>query len=153
MSTVQTDLTAVLKTPIQAAGYELWGYDWAGGSQNSCLCVYIDHPDGISVEDCAKATHQLMATINVDAPELGDYALEVSSPGLDRSLYQWEHYQRFIGHDIKLRLHLPNDDGQRRFQGTISAVDEQRVILKTAQGEQTIPFAQIEKARLCVRWD
>ena len=153
MSTMQTDLTAMLTIPIQAAGYELWGYDWVGGSQDSCLRVYIDHPDGISVKDCTKATRQIVATMAVDAPDLDDYALEVSSPGLDRPLYQLEHYRRFIGHDVKLRLHVPNEDGQRRFQGTIGTVEQETITLKTAQGDQVIPFAQIEKARLAVRWD
>ena len=153
MNAVQTDLTALLSTPIEAAGYELWGYDWIGGNQSRCLRVYIAHPDGITVDDCAKASRQISAVFAVDAPSLGEYELEVSSPGLDRPLYRPDHYQYAMQQSVKIQLRAPNAAGQRRFRGVVIAVDKEVVTLQTQQGNQAIAFAEIEKARVVTRWE
>lgn len=145
-------LTTVLITAIQAAGYALWGYEWIGGGEHRCLRVYIDDPDGISIDDCAIASQHISAALAVDDPDL-NYQLEVSSPGLDRRLYELAHYKRYIGYEIKLQLRAPDLTGQRRFRGVIESVTEDgSVILNTEQGDYEFTVNNIEQARLAVQW-
>ncbi|MCD6055622.1 MAG: hypothetical protein K0R12_584 [Gammaproteobacteria bacterium] len=146
------DLNTLLVLAVQAAGYTLWGYEWIGGHEHRCLRVYIDDPHGITVEDCAKASHQVSAALAVDEPVSGDYQLEVSSPGLDRPLYALDHYRGLIGTEIKLQLRRGNAAGQRRFRGIIAEVNEDHIRLNTDEGSEEIVFGNIEKARVIVPW-
>lgn len=145
-------LTALLATSTQAAGYELWGYEWLGGGDNRCLRVYIDHPNGISVDDCAAVSQHISAALTVEDPTTA-YQLEVSSPGLERRLYINEHYQRFVGQGVKLQLRVPDQHGQRRFRGIIEKVtDDGHVTITTDEGSHVFAIESIEKARLIVQW-
>ncbi len=144
-------ITTLLTTSVQAAGFRLWGHEWNGAGDNRCLRVYIDHSNGISVDDCAVASRQISATLMVDDP-VSDYQLEVSSPGLDRPLYTVQHYRDFIGREVKIRLRVPNESGQRRFRGVIAVVDGEEITLESQQGTITLTIDAIEKARLVVDW-
>ena len=83
----------------------------------------------------------------MEDPIKGQYTLEVSFPGLDRPLFSIDHFVRFSGSQVKIRLTAPLD-GQRKFSGTIQSVEDEMVVLE-CEGEQVrLPFADIEQARL-----
>ncbi|MCZ6488432.1 MAG: ribosome maturation factor RimP, partial [Gammaproteobacteria bacterium] len=69
-------------------GYELVGVEFQGSVEHGTLRVYIDHEDGIGVEDCATISHQISAILDVEEPIRQAYDLEVSSPGLNRPLFR-----------------------------------------------------------------
>src|SRR3954453_17438512 len=96
------------------------------------LRIYIDHPDGVGLALCERVTKQLMHLT-------ADYALEVSSPGLDRPLTKPEHFARFAGHKARVRLSQPID-GQRNFTGTIAAAGDDSFTLQTEDGTTEIPL-------------
>jgi ribosome maturation factor RimP len=85
----------------------------------NALRLYIDHPDGVDLALCERVTGHLRELLQ-------SFALEVSSPGLDRPLTKPEHYRRFLGHRVRVRTSEPID-GQRSFTGTLTATDERSV--------------------------
>ncbi|HIM57812.1 MAG TPA: ribosome maturation factor RimP [Gammaproteobacteria bacterium] len=144
------DKIEVLTDPvITDMGYELVGIEHVASGKHSILRVYIDSENGIGLDDCEAVSRQLSAIFDVEDPIATQYNLEVSSPGVERPLFHIGHYQRFLGHDIKLRLVRPIN-GQRKFNGAIGSVSEtdHSVELITELGSVTLDIELIEKANL-----
>ncbi len=111
-----TELISIVKATVAGLGFELVDFERAGGGM---MRVFIDHPDGISVENCADVRNQLSRVLMV---ENIDYSrLEVSSPGLDRPLKTIADFTRFAGAPVKVRLNAPVD-GRKRFDGVVESM-------------------------------
>ena len=104
------------------------------------LRLYIDHPDGVGLELCERVTLQVRDL-------LGDYALEVSSPGLDRPLVKPEHFARFVGHQARIRTEQPID-GRRSFTGRLTAADAEAVSIESAGETIEIRFDLVDRSNL-----
>ena len=104
------------------------------------LRLYIDHPDGVGLELCERVTLQVRDL-------LADYALEVSSPGLDRPLVKPEHFARFVGHRVRIRTEQAID-GRRNFTGRLTAADAEAVRIESAGETIEIPFDLINRSNL-----
>ena len=138
----------MLEPGIRSLGYELVGVEFRTGSKGgSLLRVYIDSENGISADDCQKVSYQVSGVLDVEDPIPGHYTLEVSSPGLDRLLFRPEDFERFAGQLIKLRVAYPVE-GQRRFKGLLLGMQDRNVIIKQDDMEISLPFDQVEQARL-----
>lgn len=141
----------LLRPVVTAMGYELVGVELLGG-RRPLLRVYIDRPEGISVDDCERVSHQVSGLLDVEAPLAGAYTLEVSSPGLDRLLFEPAHFERFAGQQVRLKLGAPVN-GRRNWRGELRGLRGGDVILATEQGEVALSLAQIETARLVPDFD
>ncbi|MCQ4384046.1 ribosome maturation factor RimP, partial [Clostridioides difficile] len=96
--------TELIETTVTGLGYELVDLERPG---RGMLCIYIDQPAGISLEDCEKVTRQLQHVLPV---ENIDYERrEVSSPGLDRPLKKLADFERFAGSEVSVTLKKPLD--------------------------------------------
>jgi ribosome maturation factor RimP len=131
-----------LRDTLGGLGYELVDLETSRGG---LLRVFIDSPRGITVEDCARVSHHLSRALPAEGI---DYErLEVSSPGLDRPLKRVEDYRRFAGQKASVRLKLPRD-GRRRFEGVLSGVEGDEVVLEVEGERKSFAFGDIERARL-----
>ena len=104
------------------------------------LRLYIDHPDGVGLDLCERVTLQVRDL-------LADYALEVSSPGLDRPLTKPEHFRRFIGHEVRIRTAEPVG-GRKNFTGRLVAADAEAVSIESEGGDAEIPFDLVSRSNL-----
>ena len=148
MGPLEQRVMRLLEPTVSALGYELLGVEYLGQGKYSRLRLYIDAPAGIGLEDCEKVSHQASGVLDVDDPLKGQYSLEVSSPGLDRPLFRLEHFARFVGQKVKLRLHQPRD-GQRNFHGRIASVENGELYISVDDGGQlALTVEDIEKANL-----
>ena len=136
-----------IESGVRALGFELVDVELAGGRQHQMLRVYIDGPQGITVDDCAEVSRQLAAILDVEDPFPGSYTLEVSSPGLDRPLVTPTDFRRFQGEIIKVRLSPPLA-GRRNFTGRLLQVHDDRVAVEVDGERFELPFSAIERARL-----
>ena len=142
-------LTELVASAVEPLGYELLGVEYLPQGHHSVLRIYIDSPDGITLDDSERASRQVSAVLDVDDPIKGQYSLEMSSPGLDRPLFTAEHFSQFIGHEVKLRLHSPLE-GRRKFKALITNVEGDVIHLASSDsGEKwQISLEMIEKANL-----
>ena len=138
----------LLEPGIRSLGYELVGVEYqTGGPGGGLLRVYIDKEDGISADDCQKVSYQVSGVLDVEDPIAGHYTLEISSPGLDRLLFKMEDFERFAGHEVKLRTHYPIE-GRRKFKGRLLGLRDTNVVIEMDDEEISLPFDQVDQARL-----
>lgn len=137
----------MLEPGVKALGFELVDTELSSGAGQSVLRVYIDHPRGINVDDCAKVSRQLSAILDVEDPIAGHYMLEVSSPGLDRPLVVHADFVRHLGETVKVKTVEPVL-GRRNFTGRLAAVESDRVIVEVDGENYELLLATIERARL-----
>jgi ribosome maturation factor RimP len=109
--------------------------------------VYIDSPTGITVEDCAVVSAQVSSILDVEDPITGEYTLEVSSPGMDRLLFNLEQYSGYVGEMVELRLRSAFE-GRRKFKGTLKGIEGEDVVIQIDDHEFLLPYGAIEKARV-----
>lgn len=141
-------LRDLLEPAVRTLGYELVGIEYHPSGKHSVLRIYIDKDDGITLDDCTAVSHQVSGILDVEDPVPGQYTLEVSSPGLDRPLFQAADYDRFKGETVKLRTRLPID-GQRKFKGRLQGMQQDDVVIVDDAGNEVrLPLEQIEQARL-----
>ena len=129
MTSKLEQLQDILTPVIEALGYECWGIEYTSQGRHSLLRVYIDHDNGIFIEDCETVSRQLSAVMDVEDPISSEYTLEVSSPGMDRPLFTLEQFAAFVGEQVKIRLRSPVEE-RRNFQGLIRSVEGQDVVVQ-----------------------
>ena len=147
LSAQRDKLEEMLRPGIEALGFDLWGIEYQSHAKRSMLRIYIDAEAGISVDDCAKVSHQVSGVLDVEDPITGEYTLEVSSPGMDRPLYRLEQYAEYIGSDINIRLRIAFE-GRRKFQGRLVAIEGDEVVIQLDGHEYVLPFEQIDRAQI-----
>lgn len=141
------DLLKLIEQTAEGLGYEL--VDFETSPRGRLMRVFIDSPNGITVDDCATVSNQLTRIFEVESVDYD--RLEVSSPGLDRPLSKPADFERFAGQDVQVRLRMPIAN-QRNFSGVLQGLKEGMVTLETEKGSMEIPFEEIEKARLVPRF-
>ncbi|MDA9919315.1 ribosome maturation factor RimP [Porticoccaceae bacterium] len=152
MAVADIKLRQLLQPVIEALGCELWGLELQAGGKTKLLRIYIDRAGGaVGVEDCERVSRQSSAVLDVEDVINGEYILEVSSPGMDRPLYELSQYEQFIGEDISLRLRFPYE-GRRNFKGRLTGVDGDEIIVVATDHEFLFPVEGIEKANVVPRF-
>ncbi|MGV7962652.1 ribosome maturation factor RimP [Photorhabdus tasmaniensis] len=146
MSTLEQKLTAMISAPVEALGFELVGLEFIR-ARVSTLRIYIDSENGITVDDCADVSHQVSAVLDVEDPISVLYNLEISSPGLERPLFNAEHYQRFIGEEISLVLRIAMQN-RRKWLGIIKTVDGEMITVTVDGKDEVFALSNIQKANL-----
>ena len=140
-------LRQLLGPVIETLGYELVGVEFHPHPANALLRLYIDKESGITVADCQQVSEQISGVLDVEDPIRGHYTLEVSSPGLDRPLFEAAHFTRFAGHQVCIHLaSLLN--GKRKLTGYLRGMRGDNVVIESDSEEFLVPLEQIEKARL-----
>lgn len=141
----------MLKAPVEALGHKLWGLEYIQAGKHSILRLYIDNEKGIFIEDCAEASRQVSAVMDVEDPISTEYTLEVSSPGVDRPLFTAEQYQAYIGETVKVQLTMPVA-GSRNLKGTVTGVDGQMLNLSVDGNELIVALDNIRKGNLIAKF-
>lgn len=138
-----------LETLIVSMGYELFGCEWLPQSGQGLFRIYIDRPEGVSIDDCVEVSYQVSAMLDVEDPIQGRYRLEISSPGVDRPLLKLEHFKRYLGERVKIKLYLPIDK-RRQYKGIVRQIVDEDIYLlvEGTEIEIKLPFSTIEKANL-----
>jgi len=145
---LEARIATLAEQTAAAMGMEIVLIEIKGGGNRSIVRVFIDQPEGISLNDCERFSRRFSVLLDVEDWIPFRYVLEVSSPGLDRPLTKETDFQRFAGKNARIRTRLPIE-GQRSFKGKILRAGEGRVVMELDQGKQVeISAAEIEKANL-----
>ena len=150
MHKAPAQLREMVRGAVEALGYELVGVELLSRPKGGHLLrIYIDQEQGIGLEDCERVSHQVGGVLDVEDPIKSDYALEVSSPGLDRPLFEKAHFERFNGQVARVKLNGALN-GRSNYKGVIVGVEGDDVLLEVETESESVrlPFARIASARL-----
>lgn len=134
---------ALVEQPLSEAGFELIDVERKG----PVLAVTLDRPEGIDLEAVTEATRLVNALLDEHDLLGAQSTLEVSSPGIERPLRTPEHFRRFVGTEVAVKLR-PGTEGERRLTGVIEAADGDGVVV----GGRRLAYADIDKARTVFVW-
>ena len=151
MAAKDSVLAGLVGPVAEALGYELWGVEYLSGGRQALVRIYIDSPDGVDVDDCARLSRQVSSVFDVEDPIMGEYTLEVSSPGMDRPLFTLEQFTRYIGEQVKVRLRSAFE-GRRNFSGQMTGVEGDDIVVAVDGHEYLLPFEMIDRANIVPRF-
>ncbi len=156
-------LVNLIEPIVEGLGYECVGIEYNPHPKHGLLRIYIDSENGILVEDCTKVSHQISGVMDVEDPILGNYHLEISSPGEDRPFFKVSQFERYIGSTVLVHL-FKAIDGRRKITGLIEKVEGDIITLRQGSPECSrraqdgrlqeggqvfeVPFIAMSKARL-----
>ena len=150
MQRASPGVIAVVRPVVTGLGYEFVGAEFGQGDNGQTLRVYIDAEAGVDVDDCAKVSRQLDAVLDVDDVIPGAYSLEVSSPGVDRPLFEEAHFAAQVGEEVRVRL-LGGIDGRRNYKGRLLAAGDGTATVEVDGVDHVLPLADVEQAYLIGR--
>ena len=145
-------LKEMLEPAVNAVGMELWGIEYLSQGKHSILRVYIDSEDGVTIDNCEAASHQVSGVLDVEDPINGEYNLEVSSPGMDRPLFNFDQFAMYQGELIKVRLQMAVN-GMRNFTGKLLEAKDDVLTFQVDNQQLTVSINQIDKANLVPIFD
>lgn len=147
MSTVER-VRAIVLPLIEAAELELYDLELEGG----VLQVLVDRPGGADIDVVSRLARSISRALDEHDPIDSNYALEVSTPGLERRLRTPAHFAGAVGTEVKVKTR-PGTEGDRRLEGVVTGADDTTV---TIQGpdevERTVRLDDIERARTTFEW-
>ncbi|HEY2867251.1 MAG TPA: ribosome maturation factor RimP [Pyrinomonadaceae bacterium] len=147
---IQQRAAAIAKEVAEGNCFELVHCQIAGSRRSPVVRVFIDKPEGVTVEDCAVVSREMEAILDREDLIPTSYVLEVSSPGIERELFTIDDFKRFAGHSARVKTVRPVN-GQRNFTGTIVGTGEAHVEFDDrTSGRVEIPFDAVVKANLMV---
>ncbi len=146
------DLESLLRPTVESMGYEMLGIQLHRRGKSTRVRVFIDSDNGIDLTDCERVSNQVSGVLDVEDPIAGNYTLEISSPGLDRPLFEPAHYRRFTGARIRVKL-VHKQDGHRHYTGRIKQVTDDSVVLLVDNTEHSLAFDNIQSARIAPEYD
>lgn len=147
MAKFEHKLTDMLRPAVEQLGKELLGVEFISAGKHSTLRLFIDHENGINVDDCAEVSRQVSAILDVEDPISTEYNLEVSSPGLDRPLFDVAHFEAVVGETVEVKLGLPLN-GRRKFKGLLEAVEGETLVVIVDGQAYELAHANVDKANL-----
>ncbi|PKG39362.1 ribosome maturation factor RimP [Psychromonas sp. Urea-02u-13] len=152
MASLEQRLTEMFAPSVEDLGYELVGIEYVRAGSHSTLRVYIDQEAGILVDDCAAVSRQISALMDVEDPITNEYTLEVSSPGLERPLFNAAHYASFAGEVVKVQLRMPIQN-RRKWKGIIDSVEGEIICINVDGTLERFALSNIQKANIVPQFD
>ena len=147
MANAAEKVYGLIKETVETQGVSLWDVRFLKEGASWYLRVFIDSPNGISIDDCTNVSHAIDPIIDEADPIDVSYYLEVCSPGLERELTRPNHFEKSVGKTVKIKLYKAID-GVKELTGILKSAAE-RVVIETENAEYSLDYKDISKARLC----
>lgn len=142
-----SNVKELLEPILLEKNLELFDLEFKGSASRGVLRVFIDKEKGVTIDDCTQISRELGTLLEVHEVIAGSYNLEVSSPGLTRSLKKPSDYIRFKGKTVKIKT-IENIDDNKFFIGKLVDFVDETVLLEANGANHLIPYDKIEKANL-----
>jgi len=142
----------LIRPVIEGSGLELVDVAFRRESGRRVLRVVVDRDGGVDVDTIAEIAEKVSRRLDVEGFAPGPYALEVSSPGIERSLKQPRDFARRVGDNVKVKTTTPVE-GRTNITGELVSADDDGIVIAAAGGELRVRHADIASARTVVDWD
>jgi len=146
------DAETLVRPVIEAAGLELVDVSFQGGSGRRVLRLVIDRDGGVDLDTIAEIAEQVSRRLDLEGFSPGPYELEVSSPGIERSLRRPSEFRRHLGRTVKVKAIRPLD-GRTSFVGELSEADDDGIVLDVAGARVRARYDDVASARTVADWD
>lgn len=147
-------IRALVEPPLVSSGLELWDVEVS----RETVRLLVDRPGGVDLDALAALAGKVVSPLLDEHPELtpaGQFSLEVSSPGVERTLRRREHYARYVGSEVSVKTTVAVE-GARRHQGVLVAVDENGIVMAPSDGpgDRTVAirYGDVDRARTILVW-
>ena len=147
---LREDLARRFRDLLSEESFDLWDLEFASQSGATVVRVLVDRPPGVTLADCTYWNKKLGRYLEAEGLIPGRYVLEVGSPGIQRTLARPEHYARFVGSNLEVKLNDPLD-GRRTFRGELRAAGPDTIVVSDPDaGVISLPYQAIRKSQLIV---
>ncbi|KAB1440244.1 ribosome maturation factor RimP [Pseudodesulfovibrio senegalensis] len=116
-------LAELVETEVKSLGFTFWGLSMASSGKKRVIRIFIDGPEGVNIDDCAKVSRQVDIVLEAEDIIPGAFTLEVSSPGLERRFFTLDQLGDYVNRTLDVHLAEPID-GRRHFKGKLVAVTD-----------------------------
>ncbi|WP_319542872.1 ribosome maturation factor RimP [uncultured Pseudodesulfovibrio sp.] len=145
--TFEEMLSDIIRPEVENLGYQFWGLTSPASGKKRVVRIYIDSPDGVHIDQCARVSRQVGLMLEVEDVIPGAFTLEVSSPGLERPFFSPDQMVNYIGREVKITLFETHDD-RRKFKGTLTGVKGDTITLNVDEEILNFKWISIKKAKL-----
>ncbi|WP_457606426.1 ribosome maturation factor RimP [Nitratifractor sp.] len=132
---------------VESHGANFYDTETVTENDQTIYRVYITKEGGVDLDTCAEISNDISPLLDVHPPVSGNYYLEVSSPGIERTLRKPSHFQNAVGERVKLKI-----SGGGKVKGVLKEADESGMTLENKEGETRYEYSQINKARTYFDW-
>jgi ribosome maturation factor RimP len=132
---------------VRSHGAEFYDTETVHENDQTIYRVYITQEGGVDLDTCAEISNDISPLLDVHPPVSGNYFLEVSSPGIERTLKKPRHFKSAVGERVKLKI-----AGGEKLKGILESADEKGITLKNKEGKHHFDYPQILKARTYFDW-
>ena len=141
-------LESDIKKMVESVGLGLYDIGIVNENENTIYRVSVTAPGGVNLDQCANLSHLISPLLDITVPVSGDYRLEVSSPGIERRLKSLEHFVQSIGEKVSVTT-----IEKEKIEGELIAANSENVTIKTKEeGDKSVPFRSINKAKTYFEW-
>ena len=137
---------------VEASGLELVEVTFRREAGRKVLRVVVDREGGVDIDTISATAEQVSRRLDLEGFAPGPYALEVSSPGIERPLRRPIDFRRRVGDRVKVRTVTPIE-GARKHAGALVSADAEAIVVATDGGELRVPYEEIASARTVADWD
>lgn len=141
----------LIRPVIEGSGLELVDVAFRRDSGRRVLRVVVDRDGGVDLDTIAELAEKVSRRLDVEGFAPGPYALEVSSPGIERSLRRPRDFERRVGDTVKVKTTTPVD-GRKSIMGELVSADDDAIVVATPGGELRVRHVDIVSARTVVDW-
>ncbi|HEX9123332.1 MAG TPA: ribosome maturation factor RimP [Actinomycetota bacterium] len=145
------DVEALVRPVVEAAGLELWEAVYRREGGRMILRVFVDQEGGVDLDTISQVSERLSRRLDLEDFGEGRYELEVSSPGLERSLRRPRHFQRSVGERVKVKTVEPVN-GKKTHEGALVSADAEAIVIAAEGGELRVPYDVVASARTVFEW-
>jgi ribosome maturation factor RimP len=144
------NLEPLIAPVVEQCGAELYDMEFVKEGGTKILRLFIDKENGVDLSDCERVSRAVSDVLDEHDPIPSAYRLQVGSPGIERRLVKPEHFKRYIGHKVAVRLFAPHSPvtGRKKFTGILTAYDDSGNITLQDEAEQDEPFFTFEKKQV-----
>ncbi|MBS0289325.1 MAG: ribosome maturation factor RimP [Proteobacteria bacterium] len=138
---------ALIGPVLIGTAFELVGVECVGGGKHTVVRIYIDKPGGITIDEIAQLSRQISVIFDVEEPIKGHYTLEVSSPGLERPLFNPSHFKQQLGQKVFVKTNFAIEN-RLNFKGILRVAHEQGIEIEIDEQMVSINYEDIVKAKV-----
>lgn len=144
LANIEERVESLIKSKVEEIGYSLYDVEYAKEGKNYFLRIFIDKPEGIDLNDCEKVNDAINELLDTADYIKEQYFLEVSSPGIERTLRKDKHLEQNIGEEINIKLFRKDKNGKKEYKGILKSFDTVNIVLENDIKIERKDIAQIK---------